>query len=517
MIVDAISCARKGYYALVDDDLREVAVAPGFDLPEFVAFCVWRLASEEPAACSSNICSGLGLDAETRRALSETLFVRMKGFDERVADVSAQVASTLSFHQFWEHVVKRTKLHKGPFGARRQTARLQFELLAQGARGAALSRGIEGAISSACGAAFASHDTPGADGASFASVAAFFGASCCRVGAEDDDAAFEQDDDVDEHVEVDVDDDDDDLPPWTAGDAAVMRGALDALDGDERALCAPGLWMRHGDEARSAAVRVVLEAKPAIAAAIDAGDPHAVIDAVAALLRERAPLATLGRRKAFIRAATEPSPSRGVAGQRHHLCILLGELPPFHREVLTRLAKHLGRIVRRRRLNGASWRGLAAATAPLIFGHGVAADADEALWATVACARLLRTVNAAAGGPKSPTPSPLTSPTVASPVSPSPSPREPSPVATPVAKPRSIEPSPPEPAATPPERRSRREPPASRPRRGVQNPSRRRQSRNRRQSRRRNRPTPATVTPSRGERRCVVVRAFVARSPNDSR
>ena len=28
-------------------------------------------------------------------------------------------------------------------------------------------------------------------------------------------------------------------------------------------------------------------------------------------------------------------------------------------------------------------------------------------------------------------------------------------------------------------------------------------------------PTPATVTPSRGERRCVVVRAFVAHSPNE--
>ena len=126
--------------------------------------------------------------------------------------------------------MKRTKLHKGPFGARRQTARLQFELLAQGARGAALSRGVEGAISSACGAAFASHETPGADGASFASVAAFFGASCCRVGAEDDEEAFERlsedgDEPADERVEVDVDDDDDDLPPWTAGDAEVTGGA----------------------------------------------------------------------------------------------------------------------------------------------------------------------------------------------------------------------------------------------------------------------------------------------------
>jgi hypothetical protein len=188
--------------------------------------------------------------------------------------------------------------------------------------------------------------------------------------------------------------------------------------------------------------------------------------------------------------------------------------------VLTRLAKHLGRIVRRRRLNGASWRGLAAATAPLIFGHGVAADADEALWATVACARLLRTVNAAAGGPKSPTPSPPTSPTVASPVSPSPSPREPSPVATPVATPRSIEPLPPEPAATPP--RPAPEPAATPP---LPEPPTTPPSPEPVATPPKPKlapiappepaPTPATVTPSRGERRCVVVRAFVAHSPNE--
>ena len=205
-----------------------------------------------------------------------------------------------------------------------------------------------------------------------------------------------------------------------------------------------------------------------------------MIDAVAALLRERAPLATLGRRKAFIRAATEPSPSRGVAGQRHHLCILLGELPPFHREVLTRLAKHLGRIVRRRRLNGASWRGLAAATAPLIFGHGVRPPRDEAR-GRPSPARGSAHRQRRRAGREEPDPVAADQSHRRVPRSPSP-PREPSPVATPVA-PRSIEPSPPEPAAPPPA-------PARRIRlrrhRGS-NPPRRRQSRNRRQSRRRRR------------------------------
>lgn len=468
-LVDAVACTRKGYYAVEEGDIREVEVAHGFDLPEFVAFCVWRLASEEPAAGESAVGSGLCLDPETRRALAETLFVRMKGFDERVADTRTQTSAPLGFHQFWEHVVARTKLHKGPFGVRRAAARLQFELLAQGTRGAALAAGIESTISNGCGAAFADadHAAPDAEGASYASVAAFFSASCCRVGAEDDDAAFEQlisEDDEDAPAPPSTEKDDEVMPPWTRGDSDLLVCALDTFDADERALCALKLWMQGGK------VEVALDAE-SIAAAIDAGDPHAVLDAVAALLRARAALASIGRRRAFIRVATEASP-RGVAGQRHHLCILLGELPPYHRAVLERLAKHLARVVRRQRLNGSSWRGLAAAVAPLVFGHGVATDADEALWATVACVRLLRVVNATAGGPKIPRP-----------------------VTTPATSP--------EPAATPPR-------PV-----GEKAPDRVAMPAPTRSELVKEVPTPTAVTPSRGERRCVVVRAFSADAANE--
>ena len=81
---------------------------------------------------------------------------------------------------------------------------------------------------------------------------------------------------------------------------------------------------------------------------------------------------------------------------------LLAGLASLHHQVLERLALHLGRLVRRQRLNGASWRGLALMVAPLVFGRGCASSADEAMRATVACERLLRVVNAAAGGPASP-------------------------------------------------------------------------------------------------------------------
>ena len=87
-------------------------------------------------------------------------------------------------------------------------------------------------------------------------MAAFFGAVLPRR-AEDDDEVFEQDDDDagDERVEVDVDDDDDDLPPWTAGDAAVMRGAPSARR-DERGPLRPGTLdaARRRGEVRGRAV-----------------------------------------------------------------------------------------------------------------------------------------------------------------------------------------------------------------------------------------------------------------------
>ena len=192
-------------------------------------------------------------------------------------------------------------------------------------------------------------------------------------------------------------------PPWTARDRDALTGALDAFEADERALCAPRLWREPGAVAREAVLRVFAlgaggrhrGARKAVAAAIGAGDPHAVLGAVAALLRARAPLVPLNRRDAVIRAATaEP-----VAGA---FDILLEGLPKIQRAVLERLAVHLGRLVRRQRLNGASWRGLALVVTPLIFGRGVAANAAEALQAAVACERLLRAVNATQGGPKSP-------------------------------------------------------------------------------------------------------------------
>ena len=42
---------------------------------------------------------------------------------------------------------------------------------------------------------------------------------------------------------------------------------------------------------------------------------------------------------------------------------LVDDLPPIHKQLLGRLANHLARIVRRQRLNGSSWRGLAAGVA----------------------------------------------------------------------------------------------------------------------------------------------------------
>lgn len=192
-------------------------------------------------------------------------------------------------------------------------------------------------------------------------------------------------------------------PPWTARDRDALEGALDAFEADERALCAPRLWREPGAVAREAVLRVFAlgaggrhrGARTAVAAAIGAGDPHAVLGAVAALLRARAPLVPIDRRDAVIRAATaEP-----VAGA---FDMLLEGLPSIHRAVLERLAVHLGRLVRRQRLNGASWRGLALVVMPLLFGWGVAVNADEALRAAVACERLLRAVNATQGGPKSP-------------------------------------------------------------------------------------------------------------------
>ena len=197
-------------------------------------------------------------------------------------------------------------------------------------------------------------------------------------------------------------------PPWTRGDVGALRSALDAFERDERAMCRRGLWLEKGDVARKAVVKVFAlgagarvdggQRTKSIASAIDAGDPHAVLDAVAALLRSRAPLIPVDKRAACISAATDTDAAAGAQA----LDALLAGLASLHHQVLERLALHLGRLVRRQRLNGASWRGLALMVAPLVFGRGCASSADEAMRATVACERLLRVVNAAAGGPASP-------------------------------------------------------------------------------------------------------------------
>ena len=197
-------------------------------------------------------------------------------------------------------------------------------------------------------------------------------------------------------------------PPWTRGDVGALRSALDAFERDERAMCRRGLWLEKGDVARKAVVKVFAlgagarvdggQRTKSIASAIDAGDPHAVLDAVAALLRSRAPLIPFEKRASVISAATSADAAAGAQA----LDALLAALASLHHQVLERLALHLGRLVRRQRLNGASWRGLALMVAPLVFGRGCASSADEAMRATVACERLLRVVNAAAGGPASP-------------------------------------------------------------------------------------------------------------------
>ena len=197
-------------------------------------------------------------------------------------------------------------------------------------------------------------------------------------------------------------------PPWTRSDVGALRSALDAFERDERAMCRRGLWLEKGDVARKAVVKVFAlgagarvdggQRTKSIASAIDAGDPHAVVDAVAALLRSRAPLIPFEKRASVISAATGADAAAGAQA----LDALLAGLASLHHQVLERLALHLGRLVRRQRLNGASWRGLALMVAPLVFGRGCASSADEAMRATVACERLLRVVNAAAGGPASP-------------------------------------------------------------------------------------------------------------------
>ncbi|KAH8054949.1 hypothetical protein JL721_10366 [Aureococcus anophagefferens] len=143
LVIDAVAVARKGYYVAKGKrgDIREVE-RTGFDFPELVAFCLWRVASEEPAAVDGGVGSGLRLDASARLAVCETAFVRLKGLDERVVEVSEHVAPPLSFDQFGG-AVRRCRLDRGPFGVRSQETRLLFELLCMGHDGGDLRNGVE--------------------------------------------------------------------------------------------------------------------------------------------------------------------------------------------------------------------------------------------------------------------------------------------------------------------------------------------------------------------------------------
>ena len=178
LVIDAVAVARKGYYVAKGKrgDIREVE-RTGFDFPELVAFCLWRVASEEPAAVDGGVGSGLRLDASARLAVCETAFVRLKGLDERVVEVGEHVTLPLSFDQF-AGAVRRCRLDRGPFGVRSQETRLLFELLCMGHDGGDLRNGVEDRVSRACGAVFAAHGPWDADlRCPYEAVASFFEAT----------------------------------------------------------------------------------------------------------------------------------------------------------------------------------------------------------------------------------------------------------------------------------------------------------------------------------------------------
>ena len=194
-----------------------------------------------------------------------------------------------------------------------------------------------------------------------------------RVGAEDDDEvplSGTRTTPADERVEVDVDDDDDDLPPGRPATPLVMRGgARRGRRGRACPLRRPGLWMRHGDEARSAARAVVLEPRSRSPQPSTPRDPHAVIDANRRVKSGDRAREGDDRRgdKAQRGARTEPSPSRGSRpGQRHHLVHSprrTPALPPRGNNAPGQTGWH-SRCSPAVRI-GASWRGRsAAATAP---------------------------------------------------------------------------------------------------------------------------------------------------------
>lgn len=178
VIVDSVSVTRKGYYVAKDDsDLREVEKL-GFDFPEFLAYSLWRLSSEEGVAIDAGVASGLDLNSGAREAVFETMFVRFKGLDERIVNMSCHVDTPLT----WDHVeslIKRTRLDRGPFGIRRPDARMLFDILSMGRVGGDFDDGIESEVCKECGKFFVQNKpaAPENDRIDFDKFAEFFDTS----------------------------------------------------------------------------------------------------------------------------------------------------------------------------------------------------------------------------------------------------------------------------------------------------------------------------------------------------
>ncbi|KAJ8600734.1 hypothetical protein CTAYLR_003911 [Chrysophaeum taylorii] len=190
-IIDAVSVTRKGYYVVhnadhaqpkgslrhAPGDLREVERF-GFDFPEFLAYALWRLSTEEGNAIDFGVASGLTLNQTARDAVLETMFVRFKGLDERIVNVEEHISPPLVWPQL-RTLVRRTRLDRGPFGIRKLEARLLFDLLALGVRGGNFEEGIEADVSRECGPFFAQNARSIKDNTrvEFPEFAAFFDAS----------------------------------------------------------------------------------------------------------------------------------------------------------------------------------------------------------------------------------------------------------------------------------------------------------------------------------------------------
>lgn len=194
-IIDAVSVTRKGYYIATQThlattqhdsgcgELREVERF-GFDFPEMLAYCLWRLSTEEGIAIDSGMASGLELHASAREAVLETMFVRFKGLDERIVSVSEHIGRPLSWPQL-KTLIQRTRLNRGPFGIRKPEARLLFEIVSTGAEGGDFVDGVESKLSRECGTFFSQNNQSMRNKymIEYSQFAAFFDASVFARGS----------------------------------------------------------------------------------------------------------------------------------------------------------------------------------------------------------------------------------------------------------------------------------------------------------------------------------------------